>query len=309
MIGIIIAIFLIAGFFCSSFFVYRITFFSKNTVPQDIYAIPPGKQYEAVADMMRKQVEDLEKRAYEQVFIQSHDGLRLAARYYHESFDAPLIIHFHGYRGCAVRDFSACSEMVLKEGYNALVVDQRGHGLSQGHTITFGIKERFDCKAWTEYAVSRFGPDVNIVLSGVSMGAATILMASDLKLPSNVCCIIADCPFSSPEKIIRKVCKMGKLPDRLLYPFVVMSALLFGKFRLWESSAVKAVENTKLPVLLIHGEADWFVPCDMSKEIYSHCNSDKRIVTVPLAGHGISYHTDTVRYEKEVCRFIKQYIH
>lgn len=71
-------------------------------------------------------------------------------------------------------------------GYNVLLPDQRAHGYSGGHTITMGVKERYDARDWTVWARSRFGPEVPIFLMGVSMGAATVLLAAGLNLPDNV---------------------------------------------------------------------------------------------------------------------------
>lgn len=63
------------------------------------------------------------------------------------------------------------------------MVDERAHGKSEGKVITFGIRERCDCKLWAEYAVKRYGENKDIFLAGVSMGAASVMMASNLGLP------------------------------------------------------------------------------------------------------------------------------
>lgn len=164
-----------------------------------------------------------------------------------------------------------------------------------------GINERFDCLSWVKYICERFGNDVKIVISGVSMGAATVLMAAELDLPENVIGIIADCPYSSPKEIITKVCCDMRLPANLVYPFVKLSAKLYGHFDLEAADAAEAVCHAKVPVLLIHGEDDRFVPCSMSKKIYdaaksSNSNADIIIETFPEAGHGISFMTDAKRY-------------
>ena len=286
-------------------FSYRLAFYSRNDREQDIYAIPPGKQYEDVADVMLKNIHELSKLPFEQVFITSRDGIKLAARYYHIKDKAPVQIQFHGYRGNGLREYSGGYKMAARLGYNSLVVDERAHGKSGGHTISFGIKERYDCLDWVNYVCERFGKETTIILSGVSMGAATVLMASELNLPSNVIAITADCPYSSPGAIIRKVCEDIKLPGKLLYPFVVLGALVFGKFRIWESSAVEAVKHMNIPILLIHGDDDRFVPCQMSKEIYEACASDKKLALFPGAGHGLSYLTDTARYEQVFEEFLR----
>ena len=145
----------------------------------------------------------MEKVPYEQVYITSFDGTKLAARYYHLSDSAALQIQFHGYRSTAVRDFSGGFQLAQKMGRNLLVVDQRASGKSEGTTICFGIKEKYDCLEWIKYALERFG-DIPIMLTGVSMGGATVLMASELDLPENVKCIVSDCPYTSPYEIIAR---------------------------------------------------------------------------------------------------------
>ena len=297
---------LMCGVLWGARFSYRLAFYSRNDKEQDIYAIPPGKQYENVADVMLENIHALSKLPFEQIYITARDGVKLAARYYHVKDNAPVQIQFHGYRGNGLREYSGGYRMAIRLGLNSIVVDERAHGKSGGHTISFGIKERFDCLDWVNYACDRFGNETRIILSGVSMGAATVLMASELNLPSNVIAITADCPYSSPGAIIRKVCKDLKLPSNVLYPFVVLGAWIYGKFQIWESSAVEAVKNTKIPVLLIHGEDDRFVPCDMSKEIYRACTSNKKLFLFPEAGHGLSYLTDTERYERVFENFLKE---
>ena len=135
-------------------------------------------------------------------------------------------------------------------------------------------------------------------------------MASELELPGSVAGIIADCPYSSPEAIIRKVCQEDMhLPSALLMPFVRLGARLFGHFMLREASAVEAVQHTHIPVLLIHGEDDRFVPCDMSREIFDACAGYKICKTFPGAGHGLSYMVDTNGYEQAVAQFTEYCLH
>lgn len=286
-------------------FSYRVVFYNRNSKEQDVYVVPPGEQYEKVADTMLAQIHELNQLPFEQVFITAHDGVRLAARYYHFKDNAPVQIQFHGYRGNGIREFSGGFKMAMNAGFNAIVVDERAHGKSGGHTITFGIKERYDCADWANYARKRFGEETPIILSGVSMGAATVLMASELNLPRNVAAITADCPYSSPGAIIRKVCRGMKLPAWVVYPFVALGARIFGGFRLWECSAVKAVQNTKIPILLVHGDDDRFVPYHMSKEIYNACASPCKLLTIPNAGHGLCYYVDAPRYESELKTFFR----
>ena len=156
---------------------------------------------------------DLQNKPCEFVTIQSRDGLTLSGRYYHTADGAPLAIGFHGYKSCWLTDFCGGADIAFQMGQNVLLVDERAHGKSQGRTISFGIKERQDLLCWIDYALARFGSDVKILLYGVSMGGATVVMASELELPENVKGIVADCPYSAPLDVIPVFFKNGALSE------------------------------------------------------------------------------------------------
>ena len=220
----IAAILLMGGYYT-----YRIAFYSPKKGRDKISTFASHKY-----DPYRKEINrlfcQLSDRPYEEVSIVSFDGLTLFGRYYHVKDGAPLDIGFHGYRSSALTDFAGGSELSFSMGHNLLLIDERAHGRSEGRTITFGIQERWDAENWARFAVERFGADVQIILYGVSMGAATVLMAAGLDLPENVKGIIADCPYSSPGDIIRKVARDMHMPDRLAWPFVKIGGRVYGGF-------------------------------------------------------------------------------
>ncbi len=304
MIFVILGSALLIGALCGAFFTYRICFHSPKKRRGDAFDPVPGAQFDAVQDVMFGSMRIMERTQCEYLKMTAHDGKQLSARYYESAPGAPLILAFHGYRGFALRDSAGAFCLGLKLGYNVLAVDQRSHGDSEGRVITFGVEERLDCLDWTKFANEHFGMRP-MILYGLSMGAATVLMASELELPDNVCCIVADCPYSSPAAIIKKVAKDLHYPAGLAYPFIRMGAALFGGFNLNKCAAVTAVQKAKVPILLLHGEDDWFVPCDMSKEIYKSCAPGAQLHTFPGAGHGLSYIIDFKRYEEICINFFK----
>ena len=267
-------------------------------------AVPEGEQYEVFSDVIIKGANNILNAPYEKVTTTSRDGIKLVGRYYHVKDEAPVSIIFHGYRSNIGTDCNGGYYLSVKNGYNVLVVYQRGHRESGGKTITFGVKERYDCLDWIAYVNERFGEEIPILLMGLSMGAATVLMAAGLDLPSNVKGIMADCGFSSPKEILLEVIRKMKYPLRITYFFVRMSAKIFGHFDPEEASAVEALKNAKVPVLIIHGDDDRFVPCRMSRDNYDACASAKEILIVPGAGHGLSYCVDAKAYEKAVQDFM-----
>lgn len=300
MILVLLAVIALAAVYCC----YRMAFYVSPRQKGGGIPLPGGEQYAAVKHITKPLMEEMASLPYEQVFIRSHDGLRLSGMYYHLADDAPLQIQFHGYRGSPVRDFCGGHKLARNLGHNTLVIDQRGLGKSGGHTITFGIKERLDCLAWVHYAAERW-TKTDIFLSGVSMGATTVLMAGGLDLPGQVKGIIADCPFASPEKIIAKVCRDMKLPPALALPFIRAAARIFGRFDLRGADAAEAVKRAKVPMLIFHGEDDRFVPCSMSADIERANPVLVHRFTFPGAGHGLSYMADAERYERLTKEFIE----
>ena len=286
-----------------AFGAYLYAYYSPNRHQNNPYMDPNGKLYSPKTEIYGL-IRDMESLPFESVWIRSRDGLRLHGRYYHVRDGAPLQIQFHGYRGHPLRDFCGGNKLAREAGLNTLVIEERAHCESQGHTISFGINERYDCLSWAKYAATRW-PGTPISLAGISMGAAIVLMASDLPLPEEVKGILADCGYTSPRAIIKKVCWSLPKKFRLLYPFTSLSARLFGPFDPDAGSAVGAVSNTTLPILLIHGEADDFVPCAMSREIKEACKGPVQLETFPGAGHGASYLTDPERYREIVLDFLR----
>ena len=231
---------------------------------------------------------------YEIRHTTSYDGLKLSARLYRTETDMGryLICH-HGYRS-SPEDFMCALEQFLSLGYNVLLVDQRAHGDSEGKWITFGIKEKRDCIAWAYHLNSSFGEDIKIVLDGLSMGATTVLLASaEPDLPKNVVGIMADCGFSSPFEIIAHVAKTDMhIPKFPLVYLMIPAVKFWADFSLKGGSTIEAIKKTSLPVLLIHGEADDFVPCEMSRQAYNARPENTTIFTVPDAAHGLCYIID-----------------
>lgn len=295
---------ILAVIFGGAYYSYRLAFYSPNKDREKIPEVK-GKQYEPFKPIIKDLFHSLKNRPCEFVSILSRDGLTLSGRYYHVRDDAPLAIGFHGYKSCWLTDFCGGADIAFQMGQNVLLVDERAHGRSQGRIITFGIKERQDVLCWLDYAVNRFGPDVKILLYGVSMGGATVLMASGLDLPDNVKGIVADCPYSAPLDVILEVGRQTHYPPKLIKPFVILGAKVFGGFDIREASGAEAVKHTKVPILIIHGEDDTFVPPEMSLCVQQANPKMVTRHTFPGAYHALSYMVDTPRYRTLVKNFMK----
>ncbi len=240
----------------------------------------------------------------ERVTVKSRDGLRLSGRFYDAPDRRGVVIMCHGYRSLAENDFSCSSEYIHNLGYAMLLVDERAHGKSGGMVITFGVRERWDVVEWAKYVSARF-PNEPIILEGLSMGASTVIMAAGEELPESVVGVMADCGYTSPREIIYHVIRdTFRFPVSIFYPLTRLAGIIFGGFDIEECSATEAAKCARLPALFIHGEADDFVPCDMGRANYEAWAGPKTLLTVPNAGHGVSYLVDTPRCRSAIQTFL-----
>ena len=286
-----------------SYICFRMAFFVNRKNQIKGFSLPVGKIYEPHSDIMRGWAEEVKNMPYEQFSITSFDGLKLSGKYYEYSKGAPIELMFHGYRGSAERDLCGGVQRCFKLGRNALLVDQRGIGESEGNIITFGINERKDCLKWVDFMIEHFGQNVKIIICGISMGASTVLMAAGEELPSNVIGVLADCGYNSAKEIIKSVIEKLGLPKNLAYPFVKLGARIYGHFNLEETTPEEALKKCKIPVIFFHGDTDDFVPCEMSEKNYDACVSKKKLVKIKGAGHGLSYIIDPDLYINSLKEF------
>lgn len=281
-----------------SYYCFRRVFYSPPRPPvnENEYDILKGKRYADYEEQFLAWAKAKRSLPYRSLFITSFDGLTLKGKYYEYAPGAPIEILFHGYKGTAERDLCGSLERCFALGRSALLVDQRGSGESEGNVISFGINECRDCAAWVREVVDCFGSDVEIVIGGVSMGAATVIMASALPMPPNVRYAVADCGYTTPREIIRKTVAEMRLPVGIVYPFIRLGARLFGGFSIESNSPAEAVKKSRIPIIFLHGERDGFVPCRMSRELYGDCVSQKKLVIIKNADHGLAYLADRHKY-------------
>ncbi len=254
-------------------------------------------------EKVAKGIEHINSMPCKWVELYSFDKLRLKARYFDNGGDTTILL-FHGYRSCGTRDFSSAFGFYYSLGFNILLPDQRSHGRSEGRLITFGVKEKRDVLSWAEFVNNKYSPE-NMILCGLSMGASTVLLAAGEELPENVKAVIADCGYTSPEAIIKSVSKRFlNINANIFLPVFDLICRATGGFSLKNASVGESLKKCKIPVLLIHGEDDTFVPCQMSRENFKSCNKESRLLTVEKATHSTSFLVDEKKVGKEIKEFL-----
>ena len=260
--------------------------------------------FDAFCDKLAAAGEKLENSGCETVEISSYDGEKLIGHWYPAENAKRIIVAMHGWRSSWTRDFGVISHFWHDEGCSVLYVEQRGQNNSGGDYMGFGMIERYDCLEWVKWVNTRNEAGLPIYLAGVSMGAATVLMASGLELPDSVHGIISDCGFTSPHDIWKHVVENNL---HLSYGVVgnIASDICKKKIQMGakDYSTIEALKTNKIPVLFVHGTEDHFVPVEMTYENYKACTAPKRLFVVPGTDHGMSYSMDEEGYQTALRNF------
>lgn len=254
--------------------------------------------------------------AYEQSFDQltketlwmTNQGLKQDAWYVPaETATNKTVIVVHGFTNDK-EDMKPYAWMFHELGYNVLMLDNMSHGDSEGQIIGYGWNDRLNVIKWAEMLVEQ-NSDSEITLFGVSMGAATVMMASgEESLPDQVVNIIEDCGYSSVwDELKYQAKEMYNLPAfPILYEVSAISKIRAG-FSYGQASSVNQLKNNTRPVLFIHGSDDTFVPTSMVYKNYQATQGEKELYIVKGAGHAKSFETDPQAYIEKISTFLKKY--
>lgn len=278
--------------------------------PKEFLSASPDLPMDQYTELTMRNAAWFEQQPFEKLEMMSHDGLLLRGYYLPARTPTPkTVLLAHGYMGSAQKDMVWLAKMYHEVfGYNVLMPDDRAHGESEGCYIGFGWLDRLDYVKWIHTALNRVGQEAQIVLHGISMGGATVLMASGEKLPEQVKCVISDCAYTSVKDILthqaRQLYKLPAFP--LLYMVSLVCKLRAGYF-FGEASTLEQVRKAHLPTLFIHGGEDLFVPTAMLGPLYEASNGPKEKFIVPNAGHGLAYATDVAGYRQRVGEFLRKY--
>ena len=217
------------------------------------------------------------------------------------------VIGAHGYTETAC-SMAGVAKQFLNYGYNVLLPDLRAHGKSGGKYIGMGWLDRLDLVKWINYLIEKYG-HIKIILYGISMGAATVMMASGENLPSNVRVIIEDCGYTSVwDEFADKLKTIFHIPKfPAMYNANFMTKIRAG-FSLKKASCVKQLKKCKIPTLFIHGDKDKFVPFYMLDKLYNTAVCKKEKLVIKNAGHADAQTIEPQKYWSTVRKFIKRYL-
>lgn len=307
-LSVILGLGLIGGLVAGNFF-YNLALLPSSNKSDVLSAShnkiegPPG--YDEIREANKQWFKEIQP---QDQWMTSYDQLQLHSYVIPQpQYTNQWVIICHGYTG-AGKYMTGAARHFYERGYNVLLPDARGHGESAGNYIGMGWHDRLDLVAWAEGLAAQ-DQSSQIVLYGVSMGAATVLMASGEALPSNVKAVVEDCGYTSAKEEFKYQMKqLYGLPAFPILDFSSLVARLRAGYFLGEASALVQVEKSKTPTLFIHGTEDTFVPSFMVEQLYEAAPVEKQLYLVEGAGHGLSSAVAGDAYWAVVWDFLGPYI-
>lgn len=241
-------------------------------------------------------------------WLESDDGLQLHAWYAPVEGSHKYVIVCHGYGNEAI-GMQTYGEHFYSLGYSVLMPDARASGQSEGQYMGMGWPERRDVVKWAKALVAD-DPEAEIALFGVSMGGATVMMASgESDLPANVKCVVEDCGYTSVwDEFAGQLKELYGLPPVPVLNAASLVTRLRAGYFLGEASAVKQVEKSVTPTLFIHGDQDDFVPYWMLDVVYEAAACEKEKLVVEGAEHAESRTVAPELYWGTVDAFMAKYM-
>lgn len=219
----------------------------------------------------------------------------------------------HGYHD-TYESMGAVARWYNDRGWNVLLPDQRGHGNSEGAYVGWGYDERLDVVGWANY-IARRDPGAEILLHGVSMGAASVLMAAGGPMPRQVRAVVSDCSYTSIEAELRHLLSRWEdrpaglpMPVGLMLSALRKTTLRRAGYDLRDAAPIQAVVRSRTPTLFIHGVEDDFVPASMMGKLYQTARCPKRFLWMPGAGHAACVGADPEMYWSAVSSFLQSFL-
>lgn len=239
----------------------------------------------------------------------SQGGLHLKARYYPAATTTPktmVVVHGFGDNSLTLGNYI---RFFHQAGYNVLAPDNRSHGHSQGKYIGFGWQDRQDLQDWIQQLIRRKGSNVQIGLFGVSMGASTVMYYLGLKVPKQVKTAIADCGYASINgELTYELKRLFNLPSAPLIPTANLYTQALAHYSLYDGETAQTLKYNRIPLFIIHGTKDTFVPTSNAKLNYQNDSGPKKLWLVKGAKHARSYQKNPALYQKRVLSWTAKYL-
>ncbi len=270
-----------------------------------------SEKYKIRYELRKKNNQRLYDMNPEDLSLTDAQGNELKAWFVPKENSKTFVIAVHGYK-CNGPD--ECSHLFPfyhdTLGFNYLLPDHVSHGRSEGKFISFGVRESENLLLWIDYLIDRFGEDIEIVLHGISMGAATVMLVNESNPPKQVKAVIEDCGYTSAYDVIFHTIKrqLGFEAPHITKSIFFVTRTFFG-YDMSTADCIGRMKDAKNPILFVHGTKDQVVPFEMGQRLYDACTAvEKDKLFVDGAVHAYSYYDAKEEYDAKITEFLDKYL-
>ncbi|MCW3106548.1 MAG: alpha/beta fold hydrolase [Segetibacter sp.] len=287
-----LAIVLITLFICLNivvaFHAYKFThFYDKNTTVVKKPELMSGwEETEAIlfgVSYSKLPLSNHPAHRFQKFYTKTTDDIVLEGWYIPQAPSKGTVILFHGHggnRGSILTEANSFYSL----GYNVCMVDFRAHGDSQGNVCTIGYNESADVKAAYDYVTSK--GETNIILWGISLGAATITKAMTDYKDIHPAKVILEMPFGSLTDAVKGKLRIMHLPLQPLTTLLTFWGAVEQGFWTFSHKPSEYAKNIHVPVLLQWGKNDLRVTEAETEEIFHNLPlRKKQLVIYNKSGH------------------------
>ncbi len=253
--------------------------------------------YYAVRDAAADRLRAAEHQEYT---IRSRRGEELKGFYYPCGGEGKRIAFvIHGYRSEHAETAGMFYDCYKSRGIDLFCCDHTASGVSGGAFIGFDVLETEDCLEWVRFLLEQFGPEVQLILHGLSMGAATVMQMSS-RCPENVRFIIEDSGFMNARASLDH--QIGPMYQ----PMRAINRAVAG-YDLDRSDVRASLAAATVPILFVHGKEDRLVPYENGPALCALYQGEKDCFFPPNTRHIESIYTSPLEYGEKIDRFVEKY--
>ena len=196
--------------------------------------------------------------------LQTPDGEKLIAWYGRAKPGQPTLLYFHG-NGGALEVRRERIAKYLNRGRGVFMLAYRGYSGSTGSPSE--AANVADARLAYDALIKEGVIAADIIIYGESLGTGVAVQLAKEKPAAG---LVLDSPFTSVVDRARQ-----------LYPWLPVNLLLSDRYE-----SRRHISEVRMPLFILHGEADVVVPVEMGRQLFALANEPKEIVTLPGAGHG-----------------------
>jgi len=292
-----------------AFHAYKFTHFYDNKTGQShnyqlMSGMDAAKAILFGVDIYKSVIRSRPDFPYQTFHTRTGDGMLLEGWFIPKDNAKGTVILFHGHGGSRSNIIPEANAF-HNFGYNVCMTDFRAHGNSEGNTCTIGYDESADVKAAYDYVVNK--GEKNIVLYGISLGAATITKAmTDYKdiQPSK---LILEMPFGSLQDAVKGKLRTMHLPPQPLTGLLIFWGGVEQGFWTYHLEPTEYVKNIHVPVLMQWGSNDIRVTKAETDSLYANlATKQKQLVIYRNSGHGSLLTKEPEKWENSIKAFLEK---